>query len=51
MSVDPTTFLHGALIALLAAITLGSFAASYVFWVVKCAAPQGRGAPGSGRSR
>ena len=40
MSVEPTT-LHGAIIALLAATTLGSFAASYVFWVVRCPAPEG----------
>jgi hypothetical protein len=41
MSVEPTTLLHGAIIALLAASTLGSFAASYVFWVVRCPAPEG----------
>lgn len=42
MCVESTTFLHGAIVALLATSTLGSFAASYLFWVVKCAAPEGR---------
>jgi hypothetical protein len=41
MTVEPITLLHGAMVALLATSTLGSFAASYVFWVVKCAAPEG----------
>jgi hypothetical protein len=41
MTVEPITLLHGAMVALLATSTLGSFAASYVFWVVRCAAPEG----------
>ena len=45
MTVEPITLLHGAMVALLATGTLGSFAASYVFWVVKCAGPDGRTAP------
>jgi hypothetical protein len=40
MTLEPITILHGALIALLATSSLGSFAASYVFWVVKCAEPE-----------
>jgi hypothetical protein len=41
MTVEPITLLHGAMVALLATSTLGSFAASYVFWVIRCAAPEG----------
>jgi hypothetical protein len=41
MTVEPITLLHGAMVALLATSTLGSFAASYAFWVVRCAAPEG----------
>lgn len=41
MTVEPITLLHGAMVALLATSSLGSLAASYVFWVVKWAAPEG----------
>ena len=44
MTVEPTTLLHGAMVALLATSTLGSFAASYVFWVVKGPTPEEGGA-------
>jgi hypothetical protein len=42
MTVEPITLLHGAMVALLTTSSLGSFAASYVFWVVKGPAPDGR---------
>lgn len=41
MSIELITLLHSAIVALLVTSTLGSFAASYVFWVVKYAALEG----------